>query len=143
MNTGYKMDFTNNTLTITKEFEKRAMDVNSSEYNTLKQLRIDFPNLRIVKKTPVKRKQSHARPSYDKMIKYLSCQDNAVTLLQSFADVRERSKAQENPYKYVKDWFLTNFPDYQTIPMLDGHGNIVGRCVVTEFNSIEKEKKVA
>ena len=33
----YKMDFTINTLTITKDFEKKAMNVNSVEYQTLKQ----------------------------------------------------------------------------------------------------------
>ena len=46
----YKMDFTTNTLTITKDFEKKAMNVNSVEYQTLKQLKADFPSLRIVRK---------------------------------------------------------------------------------------------
>ena len=110
----YKMDFTTNTLTITKDFEKKAMNVNSVEYQTLKQLKADFPSLRIVKKASPKRKRSLARPTYDKMVKFLSCQVNSAILLKEFAEVREYSKAQENPYQFVREWFFQSFPNYQS-----------------------------
>lgn len=116
MKNGYKMDFIKCTLTITKEFERRAMDTNSEEYATLTKLRADFPNLRIVMRATPKRKRNNLKPTYDKMVNYLSCQTNSINLLNQFIEVKERSKSQENPYKFVRDWFLSSFPDFGELP---------------------------
>ncbi len=142
----YKMDFTTNTLTITKDFEKKAMNVNSVEYQTLKQLKADFPSLRIVRKASPKRKSSLARPTYDKMVKFLSCQANSAILLKAFAEVREYSKAQENPYQFVREWFFANFPNYQSLPKFDEAGNLIVPTAIAENRRIipmEEPKEVA
>ena len=142
----YKMDFTTNTLTITKDFEKKAMNVNSVEYQTLKQLKADFPSLRIVRKVSPKRKSSLARPTYDKMVKFLSCQANSAILLKEFAEVREYSKAQENPYQFVREWFFANFPNYQSLPKFDEAGNLIVPTAIAENRRIipmEEPKEVA
>ena len=142
----YKMDFTTNTLTITKDFEKKAMNVNSVEYQTLKQLKADFPSLRIVRKVSPKRKSSLARPTYDKMVKFLSCQANSAILLKEFAEVREYSKAQENPYQFVREWFFANFPNYQSLPKFDKEGNLIAPTAIAENRRIipmEEPKEVA
>ena len=137
----YKMDFTTNTLTITKDFEKKAMDINSAEYRTLKQLKVDFPNLRIAKKAAPKRKKSNARPTYDKIVKYLSCQSNATILLKEFTEVREHSKAQENPYQYVRELFFQNFPNYKSIPKFDEQGNMISAPTAEPSKVIQLEEK--
>lgn len=142
----YKMDFTTNTLTITKDFERKAMNINSIEYQTLKQLKADFPALRIVKKSAPKRKGSLSRPTYDKMVKFLSCQANSSILLKEFAEVREYSKAQENPYQFVREWFFANFPNYQSIPKFDENGKLIAPSATTETRkviSMEEQKEVA
>ena len=142
----YKMDFTTNTLTLTKDFEKKAMNVNSVEYQTLKQLKADFPSLRIVRKVSPKRKSSLARPTYDKMVKFLSCQANSAILLKEFAEVREYSKAQENPYQFVREWFFANFPNYQSLPKFDKEGNLIAPTAIAENRRIipmEEPKEVA
>ena len=142
----YKMDFITNTLTITKDFEKKAMNVNSVEYQTLKQLKADFPSLRIVKKSAPKRKSSLARPTYDKMVKFLSCQSNSAILLKEFAEVREYSKAQENPYQFVREWFFANFPNYQRIPKFDENGKLIVPTNTTETRKVipmKEQKEVA
>lgn len=142
----YKMDFTTNTLTITKDFEKKAMNVNSVEYQTLKQLKADFPSLRIVRKVSPKRKSSLARPTYDKMVKFLSCQANSAILLKEFAEVREYSKAQENPYQFVREWFFANFPNYQSLPKFDENGKVIAPTAIAENRRIipmEEPKEVA
>lgn len=128
----YKIDFTTNTLTITKDFEKKAMNVNSVEYQILKQLKVDFPSLRIVKKASPKRKKALARPTYDKMVQFLSCQANSVTLFKEFTEVKEYSKAQENPYQFVREWFFQNFPNYQSIPKFDQEGEIIAPTATAE-----------
>ena len=142
----YKMDFITNTLTITKDFERKAMNINSVEYQTLKQLRMDFPSLRIVKKSAPKRKSSLTRPTYDKMVKFLSCQANSAILLKEFAEVREYSKAQENPYQFVREWFFANFPNYQSIPKFDEAGKLIAPSATTETRKVipmEEQKEVA
>lgn len=142
----YKMDFTTSTLTITKDFDKKAMNVNSVEYQTLKQLKADFPSLRIVRKASPKRKSSLVRPTYDKMVKFLSCQANSAILLKEFAEVREYSKAQENPYQFVREWFFANFPNYQSIPKFDEAGNLIVPTAIAENRRIipmEEPKEVA
>lgn len=127
MKNGYKMDFRKCALTITKEFERRAMDTNSEEYATLTKLRADFPNLRIVMKAAPKRKRNNLKPTYDKMVNYLSCQPNSTILLNQFIEVKERSKSQENPYQFVRDWFLSSFPDFRKIPKFDESGNPIAQ----------------
>ena len=142
----YKMDFITNTLTVTKDFEKKAMNVNSVEYQTLKQLRIDFHSLRIVKTSAPKRKSSLARPTYDKMVKFLSCQANSAVLLKEFAEVREYSKAQENPYQFVREWFFANFPNYQSIPKFDETGKLIAPTAIAETRKVipmDEQKEVA
>lgn len=144
--TNYKMDFITNTLTITKDFERKAMNINSVEYQTLKQLKADFPSLRIVKKSAPKRKSSLARPTYDKMVKFLSCQANSAVLLKEFTEVREYSKAQENPYQFVREWFFANFPNYQNIPKFDENGKIIATTAIAETRKVipmEEQKEVA
>ena len=142
----YKMDFITNTLTITKDFERKAMNINSIEYQTLKQLKADFPSMRIVKKYAPKRKSSLARPTYDKMVKFLSCQTNSSILLKEFAEVREYSKAQENPYQFVREWFFANFPNYQSIPKFDETGKLIAPSTIAEPRKVipmEEQKEVA
>ena len=142
----YKIDFTTNTLTITKDFERKATNINSVEYQTLKQLKVDFPSLRIVKKASPKRKSSLSRPTYDKMVKFLSCQTNFSILLKEFAEVREYSKAQENPYQFVREWFFANFPNYQSIPKFDEAGKLIAPSATTEAHKVipmEEQKEVA
>lgn len=141
----YKIDFANNTITITKEFERRAMNVNSKEYAILTKLKADFPNIHIIKNN-YKRRNSLSRPSYDKMVKYISCQKKSAELLEAFNQIREVAKSQENPYQYVRTWFFQNFADYQSIPMVNNKDVNVARSVATEKNAIvniESQKDVA
>ena len=121
----YTMDFTNNVLTISENFNKKAMVPNSDEYKTLLVLKKDFPGLQIVIKPAPKRKNASARLTYDMMVKYLSCQSDAERLLLMFNQIREHSTSQRTPYLYVKNWFLEQFPDYFEYPSFDENGKLI------------------
>ncbi len=139
MKQNYKMDFTTNTLTITKDFEQKALNPNSDEYGILLRLKADFKNLRIVKKTAPKRKKNpKAGLTYDKMVKFLSCQANSALLLNEFTEVREYSKAQKNPYQFVKEWFLREFPYYDAIPKFDKEGKVIAPSANAEARRVIK-----
>ena len=121
----YTFDFAKNALTISDRFNKRAMDPANEEYATLLKLKSDFPGLRIYVKPTPKRKNTSARLTYDKMVKYLSCQPDSERLLLMFNHVREDSKSKGASYQYVRQWFLKNFPEYFQYPSFDEHGNLI------------------
>ena len=53
--TGYNYDAITNTLTMTASFAKKASQLNTPEYNTVRQLRLDNPGMKIekaIRKTP-------------------------------------------------------------------------------------------
>ena len=118
MKNTYKIDFVNNTLTMTKAFEDAASNPTSQEYKLLQQIRADFPGLTIIRKT--RRAPKKARPTknltYKHMEQYMSVFQNADKLLAQFEVVKECSKQQPSPYKFVRDWFEAQFPKYREQP---------------------------
>lgn len=74
-NNTYKIDFVNNTLTMSKAFEDALNNPNSQEYKLFLQLRADFPGLTIIRKT--RRAPKKARPNknltYKHMEQYIFC----------------------------------------------------------------------
>lgn len=118
MKNTYKVDFVNNTLTMTKAFEDAASNPTSQEYKLLQQIRADFPGLTIIRKT--RRAPKKARPNknltYKHMEQYMSVFQNADKLLAQFEVVKECSKQQPSPYKFVRDWFEAQFPKYREQP---------------------------
>lgn len=120
----YHIDFTTKTITITKAFAQEAQNPNSNEYAALIRFRSDFPDFRIIEqKSKAKRKSS--RVTYDKMVKYISCQKDSTVLLKRFAEIRELSKGEPSPYNFVYKWFNETFPTYGHMPQFDKDGNIV------------------
>ena len=51
MKNTYKVDFVNNTFTMTKAFEEALNNPVSEDYKLFQQLRADFPGLTIIRKT--------------------------------------------------------------------------------------------
>ena len=118
MTKGYKIDFVNNTLTISKAFEDAAAVPYSEEYKLLQQIRADFPNLTIVRKArrTSTTKKRNKNMTYANMEKYMSVFQNADKLLAQFEVVKRQSKLEKSPYQLVLSWFVEQFPDYQELP---------------------------
>ncbi len=118
----YKIDHINHSIQLTKAFEEAAARCGSEEYELLRKLRDDFPEMKIVRKP--RRTQKKAEPnrnlSYANMELYMSVFANAEELQAQFEIVKAMSKGQPSPYKYVKDWFVRQFPDYRELPDFSG-----------------------
>ncbi|MEQ2457416.1 hypothetical protein [Flavonifractor hominis] len=141
MKNTYKVDFVNNTLTMTKAFEDAASNPTSQEYKLLQQIRADFPGLTIIRKT--RRAPKKARPTknltYKHMEQYMSVFQNADKLLAQFEVVKECSKQQPSPYKFVRDWFEAQFPKYREQP---DFGNNAPKVIdLAAFQKKQEEKK--
>lgn len=141
MKNTYKIDFVNNTLTMSKAFEDALNNPNSQEYKLFLQLRADFPGMTIIRKT--RRAPKKARPTknltYKHMEQYMSVFQNADELLAQFKVVRECSKQQSSPYKFVRDWFEDQFPKYKELP---DFGNNAPKVIdLAAFQKKQEEKK--
>lgn len=141
MKNTYKVDFVNNTFTMTKAFEEALNNPASEEYKLFQQLRADFPGLIIIRKT--RRAPKKARPTknltYANMEKYMSVFKNANELLARFEVVKTCSLEQPSPYKFVRDWFENQFKNYKEQPDFSPNASKV--VDLAAFQKKQEEKK--
>ena len=74
------------------------------------------------------------RLTYANMRTYISVQKNGEAYLRVLDRVIIESKVSKSPYKYVRDWFEKQFPDYKTATPFateantkEDHGNVVSK----------------
>lgn len=117
---GLRIDFTTNTIYISKAFSNKAT-IGSEEYNTLVKLKKDFPKASIVGYPKATARSRSKHLTYANMEKYIRVFEDSEPILEMFQKAKELSKAQPNPYLFVKDWFMAQFPNYQEMPsFVDG-----------------------
>ena len=121
MNKPYAIDFTTNTVTVTKKFLEAASMIGTTEFNTM--MKIREMGMTIITKTPAKKKNT--KLTYDKMKKYISLLDEAEKYQAEFAAVLNESKAYDASYAYVLNWFKKTFPNYGKQPERDANLKIV------------------
>lgn len=115
MKKGYEFDITTNTLYMNYKFANATKVYGSNEYNIMRSITTDFPNIKIVTKAGRKQTTCNAskRLTYKNMQEYIMAQDNCEPLLASFMLARIESKCAPSPYAFVRDWFVKQFPNYQ------------------------------
>ena len=129
MNT-YKVDFVANTITITAAFAQAMNDPTSAEYKIIAQIRKDFPEMEIIRKT-------HKTPSkyqtktgekfncnqfknltYDRMEKFIKALPKSEGYLREYLFVKDFASAiQHNGYTLVRKWFVAQFPEFRKNPL--------------------------
>ncbi len=116
---GYKIDYTTNTLIMNYKFAAAANEFGTPEYKMVRNILTDYPNFTTVIQAgrDVKSPSKSKRLTYENMEKHISVYDNAAELLDVFETVKAASKAVASPYKYVADWFTQQFPNYKTAPV--------------------------
>ena len=136
--TSYNFDAINTVLTITKDFARKASQLNSPEYKTMLQLRRDYPNLEIVMREGTK-KQAASGISFKQMEEFIKQCRDSESRLELYERVKALSRVQRSPYKYVKDWFLTNYANYSENPEFDADNYVI----VKTKAQMEQEAKEA
>ena len=111
---GYKINYSTNTISLNYKFAKSAQDFGSPEYSLLKQLREELPVMTIVVEAGRKINTTNLkkRLTYDNIEKHINAYSNSTELLENFYRAIELSKPLASPYKYVCDWFYSQFPEY-------------------------------
>lgn len=140
---GYKLDFATNTLTVNYKFHRAMSDFGSPEYLRYKEILNDFPQLRVIVKAgrTITTTRPTKRLTYENMDSYIGCYENCDELRTAFTIVRQKSKLLASPYKYVRDWFEAQFPDYRCAVGLDGEKAAVPLVAIP--NTISYKKKDA
>lgn len=112
---GYKIDFTAMTIQMNYKFAAAASQYGSSEYKLIKSIKADFPQMREVVRAGrvITTPRPTKRLTYENMKRYISAYDNSDELMERFDIVRRLSMPMKSPYKYVRDWFVAQFPNYQ------------------------------
>ena len=136
--TSYNFDAINTVLTITKDFARKASQLNSPEYKTMLQLRRDYPNLEIVMREGTK-KQAASGISFKQMEEFIKQCRDSESRMGTYERVKALSRVQRSPYKYVKNWFLTNYANYSENPVFDEDGFVI----VKTKAQMEQEAKEA
>jgi hypothetical protein len=102
------INYTKKTIEITKSFEKKAREYGSDAYQTLRNLKNEFPKFELVVKAP-KSSNTFKGMDYDFMEEYIKKQANADELMESFKKLREN----EFSYGEIKQWFIGKFPVFK------------------------------
>ena len=115
---GYKINFVTNTLTMNYKFHAASQEYGTEENKLVKEILNDFPSLSVVVKAgrEVKTPNKNKRLTYANMKKHIAAYENSAELLDVFDTVEALSKAAASPYKFVADWFVEQFPDYDKAP---------------------------
>ena len=126
----YKVDFVANTVTITAAFAKAMNDPTSAEYKIIAQIRKDFPEMEIIRKT-------HKTPSkyqtktgekfncnqfknltYKNMETFIMGLPSAEAYMEEYLFLKNyAAEVQTNGYTIIRRWFVAQFPDFRKNPL--------------------------
>ena len=134
---GYSYDPITNSLTMTAAFAKKASQLNTAEYNIVRQLRNDNPGMKIEKSAAKAPSNRPLNITFAKMEEYIKQCRDSKDRLEAFKKVKTLSKIQASPYKYVKTWSLNNYANYSEQPEFDADGFVI----VKTKSQMEAEKK--
>ena len=119
----YRYNCLTNTLTLSRAFVRQAENVESEEYKFVQRMREEIPGLDIVRQEKqVHRRSKYANLSVKAMKDYISCMRNSDERLAELDSVVSASRGQEHPIRYTREWFLENYPGYNSIPVFDEEG---------------------
>ena len=118
---GYRIDHATNTFFMNYKFSAAAEVYGSPEYDIVQKVKADNPNMKVSIKSgrEQKKPRENKRFKYKNMRKHIECYNNSDELIAMFEKVQKMSAPMKSPYKYVSDWFISQFPNYKEIPKFD------------------------
>lgn len=134
LHNGYSYDSINNTLTMSAAFAKKAGQINTPEYRIVRQLHADNPGLKVEKHSGGR---GRTGIKYSSMMNYISKCREHEKYRAAFETIKELSKGQPNPYRYVVTWFTSTFPEYSEQPIIDEDGFVMVKAVQEQDTSLK------
>ena len=140
---GYKILFNENTVIMNYKFAAAAAKYGTPENKLMKNIREDFPGMAevVISGREQTSAKSNSRLTYENMETHIKVYENADELMDVFESVKALSKTCASPYKYVRDWFEAQFPNYKKAPVFQ-NGKLTIVPVATS-NVIEYKQKMS
>ena len=127
---GYKVNFAEKTLTITKEFDDKAQNPESKEFAILMNLQNSIPGLIVERKThATPRKYTNKQGekfncnqfknlTYDNMEGFINGLPNSEDYLKAYNFIKNcGSLPLTSRYTAVRKWFVAQFPEFRKNPL--------------------------
>jgi len=124
------INYDTNTMKVTREFWEKMQDITSEEYQMVKNLRKDFPNMQVIKHThrsPSRCQNSNGEVfycnqfkhlTYEGMERFISSLREGESYLKEYEYLRDyAAQIQTNGYAMVRRWFIDQFPEFRTNPL--------------------------
>ena len=128
----YRYNCLTNTLTLSRAFVRQAENVESEEYKFVQRMREEIPGLDIVRQEKqIHRRSKYANLSVKAMKDYISCMRNSDERLAELDSVVSASRGQDHPIRYTREWFLENYPGYNSIPVFDEEGYLLPKAAIS------------
>lgn len=144
----YKLDVVKNTLTITKEFEKRlnsgdeeALAVITKYNNLFNDLTIKRASHRVAKDS----KNGLKGMTYKKMEDYITLFENNEEVLLNFNKIKQYAKTQGMGIRIVAEWFIKQFPEYskkELPPVKEGKMYINNVIDIADYRKEEEKEEL-
>ena len=144
----YKLDVVSKTLTISKEFGKAVASGKGDEYKLYTRLIKQIPGLTVVRKThrtPTRYTSSSGEKfacnqfknlKYENMERFMAALPDNEVYFEEYSFLRYSAACvQTNRYALVRDWFITQFPEFRKNPLFYLHNKpeIVKAATVLEM----------
>lgn len=113
----YRFDPFTRTLFISKAFEKNAGIPGTAEQKIVSELLSTYGDTLIIER--YKAHKAKKGLNFVKMENHIKNTANADEMMKRFEKVKQLSKSQKNPYKYVLEWFHDNYPKFAEHPVDD------------------------
>lgn len=116
----HSIDHINQKVYLTASFLRAASRLGTPEYNELLALRRELPDYEFKKADTNRKKTTNKNKNltYANMREHIKAvygeTPKAGEMLKMMERVEALSKIQANPYKYVHDWFVNEFPNYNS-----------------------------
>lgn len=151
----YKVDFVAKTITITAECAERMSDPNSTEYKAIRQLCVDFPAMKIVKRTHRTPRKYVSKSTgekfncnqfknltYENMETFISGLPNAEQYMTAFNFLKDSgSLPLTSRYTAVRRWFVDQFPEFRKNPLFYLYNEVSVINFTPYFERAKEESK--
>ena len=106
------VDFANNRIVMDRTFAQKAKDTHTDEYAHLQQVRLDYPQYKVIVRTIKKNtnKETYKGLTYEYMFRFLNAyhDERDIKKLEKKIFISECHRIR---YPKVKKWFLEEYPD--------------------------------
>ena len=126
----YQINYIENTITVNADFYEKMQNYGSEEYKLVKNIRADYPQMRIVQKThktPTKYKTKTGEEfrcnqfknlRYENMEGFINGLSNSEEYMKAYNFLKNcGSLPQTSRYTAVRKWFVAQFPEFRKNPL--------------------------